>query len=98
MRYTLSTNRGCKKLVDDNNNTYRKNNSVNRVLYWKCVVSKCGGRAKMKHEQDIGGKYVVSKFMMTNAHTRCANPNNNSYISTKQKHEPLGDATQEKPS
>ena len=35
---------------------------------------------------------------MTNAHTHCAIPYNNSSLSLKQKHEPLAQVTQEKPS
>ena len=40
---------------------------------------------------------MVSEFMMTNAHTHCEKPNNNSSLSTKQKHDPLAEVTQEKP-
>ena len=98
MPYTISTNRGCKKLVDDNNHTYRKNKCVNKVWYWKCVVSKCGGKAKTRHEQDREGKDVVSEFAMTNAHTHCENPKNNYPLRMKQKHESLAEVTQEKPS
>ena len=98
MPYTISTKRGCKKLIDDSNHTYRKNKCVNKVWYWKCSVSKCGGKAKTKHEQDREGKDVVSEFMMTNVHTHCEDPNNNSSLRTKQKHEPLAEVPQEKPS
>ena len=69
-----------------------------KVWYWKCSVSKCGGKAKTKHEQDREGKDVVSEFVMTNAHTHCENPNNNSSLSTKQKQEPIAEVIQEKPS
>ena len=64
----------------------------------KCVVSKCGGKPKTKHAHDKEGKDMVSVFIMTNAHTHCANPNNNFLLSTKQKHVPSADVNQEKPS
>ena len=96
MSYTNSTNRGCENQLTIITIRIEKNKCVNKVWYWKCVASKCSGKAKPKHERDNGGKDVVSEFMMTNAHTHCVIPNNKSPLSTKQKHEPSAKVTQEK--
>ena len=43
------------------------------VLEMRCIKMWC--KAKTKHEQNKGGKDVVSELLMTNAHTHGANPN-----------------------
>ena len=37
----ISTNRGDKKLVDENNHTYRTDKRVKKAWYWKCVEANC---------------------------------------------------------
>lgn len=91
----ISTSRGGKKLVDMNKHTYRKDKCVNGVWYWKCVVPKCGGRAKTEHGQDDGGREVISKITTTNPHTHAANPNKVSSLMAKQKLKILAENTQE---
>ena len=93
--YIISTNRGGKKLVDENNHTYKTDKRANKVWYWKCVVTNCVARAKTIHGQDEGGKEIISEFAMINAHTHASNSKIVSSLWTKQMVKSLKDATQE---